>query len=370
MLTVLPIAHHHIMRRDFRAFAIILAFFLGVSCGAQVSLANRNVMSDHELIVLIAPTSDDTYYEGVKDEIFQFHIAFAEKIAAAGDTFLILADEAAAPKYDFELSELAHEAGYVVVAPVSDIWARDFSPANAAAPIRFRYTAAGQAGSQSEADHVQQELTRILWMAGVPFATSMLKNDGGNVVDDGQGHAVISKKFLRDNHLDEDEARAKLAAATGINEVAFIESDEQGGLEHSDGVVAFLEPNVLIVNSYEDDPDYENTLHADIKAGLPDVAIHKIVNAYDDSEVFDEKFGSACGLYTNALVTPNRIYLPQFGIPEDQIALEQVKALTWKDVVPVQSGKVCNMGGGVRCMSYQLRGSGAKALLEWADSKQ
>ncbi len=333
-----------------------------------MAATNRNSV-DYELIVLVAPTADDTYYDGVKQDIIDFHIAFAEKIAAAGDAFIILADAQTAPRYDFELSEFAHEAGYVVIAPVSDIWARDYSPSNAAAPIRFRYTAAGQAGSQSDADYVQQQLQRILWMAGVPFATSMLKNDGGNVVDDGQGHAVISRKFLRDNALDEATAREKLATYAGITEVAFIESDEQGGLEHADGVVSFLQPRVLAVNAYDDDTAYEQALHADIKAGLPNVALHKIVNAYDGSAVFDERFGSACGLYTNALVTPKTVYLPQFGIPEDEIALAQVRSLTWKQVVPVQSGSVCKMGGGVRCMSYQLRGQGAQKLLDWAHGK-
>ena len=78
---------------------------------------------------------------------------------------------------------------------------------------------------------------------------------------------------------------------------------------------------------------------------------------------YDDRFGSACGLYTNALVTPNRIYLPQFGIPEDAIALAVVQAATEREVIPVASQMVCHMGGGVRCMSWQLRGENATALL-------
>jgi agmatine deiminase len=106
-------------------------------------------------------------------------------------------------------------------------------------------------------------------------------------------------------------------------------------------------------------------LKADLRAGLPDVTIHEIVTPYDDSAVYDERFGSACGLYTNALVTPDRIYLPQFGIPEDEIAINQVRAATAREVVPVPSHQVCAMGGGIRCMSWQLRGENAKLLLEY-----
>ena len=92
------------------------------------------------------------------------------------------------------------------------------------------------------------------------------------------------------------------------------------------------------------------------------MTIHEVVTPYDGSEVYDERFGSACGLYTNALVTPERIYFPQFGVAEDAIALEQVRAATSREVIPVMSARVCQMGGGVRCMSWQLRGENARAL--------
>lgn len=59
---------------------------------------------------------------------------------------------------------------------------------------------------------------------------------------------------------------------------------------------------------------------------------------------------------------PVCIYLPQFGIPEDKTALAQVRRWTDRAVIPVPSGTVCRMGGGVRCMSWQLRGEDAERL--------
>ena len=103
-------------------------------------------------------------------------------------------------------------------------------------------------------------------------------------------------------------------------------------------------------------PDYAKQLKADLKRGIPNVKIREIITPYDGSEIYDEKFGSACGLYTNMLVTPERIYFPQFGIKEDAVALQQIRSVTKRTVVPVQSSNVCHMGGGVRCMSWQVRG--------------
>ena len=318
-----------------------------------------------ELILLAAPNTGDPYYADQAQNIFDFHVEYVKQIQDRDDV-LVLVDEFA---YDGYVDAIGEDK--VAIAPMSDIWMRDFGLSNAADPVMFRYTSEGQGGGQKgdkkgqgDADAVQERLAIVAERAGLTFKETDLLNDGGNFVDDYAGNVVISRKFLRDNELTEDQARTKLKALFGIKSVAFIESDEQGGLEHADGVVAFVDTNVLIINSYEEDPDYASELRADLERGLPGVEIHEVVTPYDDSEIYDERFGSACGLYTNALVTPYRIYLPQFGIPEDNIALQQVQAATSREVVPVSSQRVCSMGGGVRCMSWQLRGDNAKVLLE------
>jgi agmatine deiminase len=313
-----------------------------------------------ELIVLAAPRDGDPYYAKAAEDIFDFHVAYARQVALH-DRVLVLADAAAYPRYVEALGE-----NRVAMAPMDDIWARDFGLSNVADPILFRYTAAGQGGGkrgQRDADRVQTALASLARAAGLTFKPSALLNDGGNLVDDFAGNAVLSRKFLRDNRLSEDSARAKLRDL-GLVNIAFIEADEQGGLEHADGVVAFLDTNTLIINSYPEDPTYARALRADLERGLPGVVIHEVVTPYDSSAIYDARFGSACGLYTNALVTPDRIYLPQFGILEDAIALRQVRAATPREVVPVRSDGVCRMGGGVRCMSWQLRGANAELLLQ------
>lgn len=324
-------------------------------------------MPDRELIVLAAPLSADGYYAPVADDIFDFHVAYAKAIAA-NDDVLILTDEESHADYAAALGE-----AHVLAAPMPDIWMRDFSLSNASAPVMFRYTAAGQGGGakgQQEADFVQNTLFAAMKSANLQYRKSSLLNDGGNFVDDYAGRAVVSRKFLRDNQLTEEAGRAALKRESGAEHIAFIEADEQGGLEHADGVVAFIAPNVLVVNRYPEDKDYAAQLRADLQKGLPGVVIHDIVTPYDGDNIYDDAFGSACGLYTNMLVTPQRIYLPQFGIPEDEEALASLRQWTTKEIVPVDSARVCRMGGGVRCMSWQLRGDNAARLLAWASGRQ
>jgi len=340
-------------------FCVRLASAL-VALALGVTMTSANARAETgQLILLAAPQLDDPYYASEAEAIIDFHIGFAKAVAPP-DRVVILSGADAAPRYIAALGENA-----VVIAPMDDIWVRDFGITDAHGGLMMRYTAAGQGGGrgdQREADAVQETHAEVLESAGIRIVGSDLLNDGGNWVYDGAGNAVVSTKFLDDNGLTEAEARDALTEAAGIRHVAFIEADEQGGLEHADGVVSFIDDGVLLVNAYTDDRDYEADLLARLKRGLPDVAVHSIVNAYDESEVYDPRFGSACGLYTNALVTDHAVYLPQFGVLEDAEALATVTALTSKQVIPVLSSQVCHMGGGVRCMSSQIPLKAAGAL--------
>lgn len=323
----------------------------------------ETISSLKELIVLASPNERDNYYKKVLNNIIDFQIEYGKKIQESGDNVLILSTHKLFNRYAEVLGKNS-----VLISPMQDIWMRDFTLTNPENPIMFRYTAAGQGGNNKKAqiisDEVQDQFYKLTKKAKLQFKETDFLNDGGNFVDDYKGNAVISYKFLKDNKINEKTAREKIKNTAKVNNVAFIESDEQGGLEHSDGVVSFVDENTLFVNSYEDDPQYLAEIKQNLQVGLPGVKIYELVNAYN---TYDERFGSAFGLYINMLVTPKRIYFPQFDIPEDKIALDQVRGITSKDVIPIMSNKVSRMGGGVRCMSLQLRGENAKNMLTYVN---
>ena len=346
-------------RWTYSLFSLVLAACNGTGQIEAESGAQDKVTPDRELIVVAAPRSTDSYYAEAFEDIRAFHVAYAKTVLPYDD-FIVLTGR---DSYTYYAEAIG--AKHVLLAPQADIWARDFSPSLPSSPMLFRYTAEGQGGGREgleEATFVQAKFARLLAKAGLVFNTVNWLNDGGNLVDDDRGRAVLSRKFLRDNGIAESQARKILSETLDLKAVAFIESDEQGGLEHADGVVAFIEPNVLVMNSYPEDPAYAAELKADLRAGLPGLTLHELVTAYDGAQIYDDSFGSACGLYTNMLVTPDRIYLPQFGIAEDALALTQIRQWTQKQVIPVRSEGVCYMGGGVRCMSWQVRGQNAAKL--------
>lgn len=232
--------------------AFLLLLFLKPTFSMDSEPVNK-LQLNKELIVLSAPVTGDPCYADVADEIFDFHIQYARQIIGR-DNALILVDDGA---YDRYARELGKE--FVKVAPMADIWLRDFGLSNAQHPIMFRYSAEGQGRGkkgQRDADIVQEQLAMVADKANISFLETELLNDGGNFVDDYEGNVVISRKFLRDNALTEEQARRLLRRLINIENVAFIDSDEQGGLEHADGVVAFVDTNTLIINSYNNDPQY------------------------------------------------------------------------------------------------------------------
>ncbi|WP_116964467.1 agmatine deiminase family protein [Fastidiosibacter lacustris] len=319
-----------------------------------------------ELIVLASPPEYDDYYRKVEKDIIEFQINYAQKIIANGDQVLILSSDRLYQVYIDTLGK-----NHVLNYPMQDIWMRDFTLTNPIQPVMFRYSAAGQGGGklgQKLADSVQAGFYRLVESIGVAFKKTDLINDGGNFVDDYAGNVVLSDKFLRDNKLSAQEAKDKLRVLTDAKNIAFIEADEQGGLEHADGIVSFIDENTLVINSYPQDQAYAEQLKQALKQSLPNVKLYEIITAYNYSNIYDKHFGSACGLYTNMLVTKQHIYFPQFGIPEDKIALKQILAITTKKVIPVDSYEICKMGGSVRCMSLQLRGDSAEKLITFAQN--
>ena len=134
-----------------------------VSTPADVSVRSGSM---NELIVLAAPATNDPYYSTVAGDIFDFHVAYARQIANH-DRVLVLTDEKSYSRYAAALGE-----GRVAVAPMADIWARDYGLSNASDPTMFRYTAAGQGGGargQGDAGEVQGQFAALAEAAHLRF---------------------------------------------------------------------------------------------------------------------------------------------------------------------------------------------------------
>lgn len=331
---------------------LFAAVFAALAGGAMAQETNR------QTLVLATPKADSDYYAEAYDAILEFHATYVE-LAAPHDDVVILTDQAG---YDRLIERVPAEN--LIIAPQEDIWMRDLSPVEPNQPMQFRYAAAAQGGDQAEADEVQDVFNATMDEFGVRYRGTELILDGGNYVSDGVGRGaqvIVTERFQDDNDLTRFSARKALQEVTGAARVAIIPSDDPDGLAHADGMVMFTEPRRLFINDYRDDPDLRADLLAELEYAFPRASIVELPVGNPGAD-FDPRFASACGIYVNATVTENAVYLPVFGEDLDRSVIRIMEQHTRKTVVPIPSGDICYLGGSARCLVWQTAGRMADRL--------
>lgn len=335
-----------------RPFAAVFAAALTLSIASE-----PRAEEDRALLVLAAPLAGDSYYAPVYDAVLAFQRAYAEA-ALPHDDVVILTDKAGWSYFTETLPE-----SVLIEAPMLDIWARDYSPVAPRGPVHFRYAAVAQGGSQSDADAVQDAFAKTVAEFGIEPPTTGLILDGGNFVGDGAGKAIVTDRFLDDNDLSETEGIAALKDVVGLDAVAIIPTDDPEGLAHADGMVMFADPNTIFMNAY--DEPFRTDIRAILIDAFPGVRVLDMPVVWHD-QPYDAHYGTSCGIYVNAVVTDNAIYVPQFGLPGDAKAVALLRSQTNKTVVPIESTGVCDMGGSARCTVWHAEGDFAAALRDAA----
>jgi agmatine/peptidylarginine deiminase len=126
--------------------------------------------------------------------------------------------------------------------------------------------------------------------------------------------------------------------------------------------VAFVDNRTILVADYGDESAYKADTEA-LRETFGDERHLTIIKlpCYDPGSQpaskkskHTEQFDSAEGAYVNMLVSDKAIYVPQFGSPQDQLALEIVRTNTDKKVLSINTSQLAHMGGSVRCMSWQI----------------
>ena len=333
-----------------------LALSLWVHAGDAASLEDPA----QTLIVLAAPAANDPYYRPLRRDILDFQTAFAKAILGR-DNVVILGDRAT-------VRELASElpAEILLEAPQRDIWVRDFFPVPAGHPVLFRYSAAAQHGNQKDADWVQAGFLRLARRFDLEFQRVPWILDGGNVVDNGSGQAIVTDRFLTDNVLDRAQGMAVLRETLGCDRMAILPADPDDRLGHADGLASFIASNTVALTRYEG--AFRKTMRRTLRAAFPGIRILELESPLD-AAAFDPEYGSARGLYVNATVTDRYLYLPVYGLAADDRTVQQIRAATDREVVPVDAHRIAALGGSVRCLSAQLKGTNARKLMAAAQQR-
>jgi agmatine/peptidylarginine deiminase len=231
---------------------------------------------------------------------------------------------------------------------------RDFPSTMPKLQVKFKYRPEYLKSSKAKKDEAAFE--KFASQVGLPpLQHCNLVLEGGNIVENGENCAISSERVFKDNKGKSEDNVVKTLEAAIKRKVVFI-PDPEDTTGHSDGVVSFVEKDVLFVGSYPD-PDgqeYFKEIDKEVKKEFPSMNIVPLP-CY---EVKKKSYGfvSAEGSYANSLVTNNAVYLPYFtNQTSNKRAFDVFTSYTDKHVVPVHSaGKLALLGGSLRCMTWQI----------------
>lgn len=179
----------------------------------------------------------------------------------------------------------------------------------------------------------------------LPVIYSNINLDGGNIVfSPSKEKAIISDRVFSENPEYEksvliSEFENRLEAEIII--IPSLKSDMTG---HADGVVRFVDEKTVIGNA----TPYKNGYEQRVKAALRKSGILAI-----DFPYFESYGISAVGSYLNFLETQKHIFLPVFGVSEDESAIKAAKYIFAKEIIAVNINDIAQDGGVLNCISWE-----------------
>lgn len=315
----------------------------------------RHTNNEKSLIVLSAPSVKNNDYSLKYTAIIDYMINFANLVHGK-DEVVILAPADTVPLFKGKVP-----SNTVIEVDLGDIWIRDFGSVIPSRQVKFQYKP--NYIPASDAKDYEHNFSKWLLKNGLKYHTkSNIILDGGNVVDNAAGtRAIVTERILLDNpSLTKMKAKQMLKQLLGVKEVAIIAEAPDDTTGHADGLVMWsMDDKILLIKL--DEPTHAQIVK-ELNSSFPGVQIVEIEN--DVPNTVWNGFNSAKNCFVNSIVTDNYIYMPTFNDVQDAEMLEIFKSHTNKTVVPIPAENVCEMGGSVRCMSWQVKNPNKTKILQ------
>lgn len=172
--------------------------------------------------------------------------------------------------------------------------------------------------------------------------------DGGNVVKL-KDKVIMTDKVLKENpQYTERDLKARLETDLEC-EVCLIPWDRYEIFGHADGMVRPIDGNDILLNNYV---DFDKSLRERLLAKLHDHGLQIEELHYDLPRPPKQSWA-----YLNFLQVKNLIFVPALGIPEDTLALQQLRAFyPGYKVIPVPGCQdLVRDGGALNCVSWTVK---------------
>jgi agmatine deiminase len=175
--------------------------------------------------------------------------------------------------------------------------------------------------------------------------------DGGNVVKS-QSKVILCDKIFKENpHYERKTLLKKLYELFEAEHIILVPQQPNDFTGHADGMIRFLDESTVLINdNSKENKDFQRTF----KLALDNARLDYIeipFNPYGN-----KKYSQANGDYINFLEMENHIFLPAFGLREDNLVFKQFEQLfPSKIIISVECNEIANEGGVLNCISWNVK---------------
>lgn len=245
-----------------------------------------------------------------------------------------------------------HGVGLRIIRGTRDIWCRDFMPIGVGPGeyVRFRYAPRYLRGHE----HLITDFDRL---APIPEIGTCRRSeivvDGGNVVGWG-GRCILTDRIYRENRgTRRVDLRNELRELLRVDDLIVIPEEDGDLFGHADGMIRFLDGDLVVLNDYSATPSYRRRLTSILRrAGLDWIEL-----PYRPEEATYDGVPSAVGCYANFLMVRGLIIVPTFGLPEDDLVLRIIEEHAGPSAVTsLDCTDLARRGGALNCVTWGLAG--------------
>ena len=261
----------------------------------------------------------------------------------------ILKDKYAAFFKRFEEALMKRDIAFELLENTCDIWARDYMPVQIAADnfVQFVY----DPSYLKKYPEWKTDAGPIVRAMGLKTNQSKLLLDGGNVIQASDKVFLCDRIFSENETLDKADILRELETIFETDNIIILPTDPLDDFGHADGMLRVIDSDTVLINHYEkeDEAHKEKLLKV-----LKESKLHweeLPYNPYKNKSKRDAK-----GIYLNFLQMKDVIFLPIFGLEEDDLAIQKMEEVfSSSTIVPIMSNEIAKQGGVLNCISWNIK---------------
>jgi agmatine/peptidylarginine deiminase len=297
---------------------------------------NNMKQINNGVIFTAIPTKSNHYYRPFYKDIICFNESLTNKKSLT-DRHISLAVE----EHPFDTSFFEYD----------DIWLRDVAPVATNHLVKFNYQPDYLPKSQSK--YLNQQFKKWLNKHDFKYSTSPLILDGGNLIWNKKNTVIVTDRVLDDNFKwTKKEIIEQLKWDLDVSRVIIIPAEQGDVLAHADGMIKFIDEHTMFISDFLGDQKFRHQVQEIIRAKMPKAKFIVVPSSYTEVGQYDKEIASAKGLYINMLETDDTLYVPKFGLSEDQEVFRYIQKYSDKRVIQVHVGELSIMGGAINCLTW------------------